>query len=342
VTGLSVEELRTHRGSFKLGPVDLECPAGSATVILGSSGAGKSTLLRAVAGFLPLDGGRVTLDGTDLAELPPERRGLGFVPAGLGLFPHRRVAENVGYALELQDREGRLGETQRWMEHFGLTQLARRFPAQLSSGERQRVALARALAASPRLLLWDEPLSALDVELREELLHLLRDVLEEARIPLLLVTHDPPTAFSLADRYLELYGGSVRFTGSAEEFHRDPRDSFHARFLGFENVWTRAELESARAGSELAEQLSALAGPGGVAVPASAFEVAVAGAPSGHPFTTERWQLTPTLTLVWGRSGSLRLRAQVSGSAPARLHGPVEVRFHPERVRPLGTGGKGA
>ena len=339
--GLEVAGLTAGRGEFGLGPVDLHVGPGEATVVLGPSGAGKTTLLQAVAGFLPPRSGSVRLDGADLTRSPAERRNFGFVPPGLGLFPHRRVLENVGYALELRGVEGWRGRAGEWLARFGLEALAHAYPGRLSSGERQRVALARALAAEPRVLLWDEPLSALDVERRDELLRLLRGVLDTERIPLLLVTHDPPTAFALADRYLEVDGGTVRFSGPCAEYLARPRDRFQARFLGYENVWSADELDRAGPGSELARTLRAGAGTEGIAAPADAFVVGEGGS-GGYPFEADRVQLMPGATLLWGRSGGLLLRAR-SEVGPERLRGAgtLRVRWEPSSARALerSTGG---
>jgi putative spermidine/putrescine transport system ATP-binding protein len=174
MSGLEVEELEAVRGSFRLGPVDLAVPDGSATALLGRSGAGKTTLLRTLAGFLPSARGRIRLGPTSLDRLPPERRGFGFVPPNLGLFPHQRVRENVAYPLRLRGVRDAAVEAARWVDRFQLRELADRFPSQLSSGQQQRVAMARALASGPRALLWDEPLAALDVESRDVLLRLVR------------------------------------------------------------------------------------------------------------------------------------------------------------------------
>ncbi len=269
MSGLEVERLEAARGVFRLGPLDLTVPEGTATALLGRSGAGKTTLLRTLAGFLPSRGGRVRLGGTPLDELPPERREFGFVPPNLGLFPHRRVRENVAYPLRLRGVRDATAQTAAWIHRFELDDLQDRFPSELSSGQRQRVAMARALASSPRALLWDEPLAALDVESRDVLLRLVRRLIVADRLPLLLVTHDPTTALALADRIVVLDGGTVRFEGPPEALSRAPLDRFLARFLGFENLLTRAEID-AGAASPLAPALRAAAGPGGVVLPPTA------------------------------------------------------------------------
>lgn len=269
MSAVTVRGLSVSRAAFHLGPVDLEVPGGTATVVLGPSGAGKTTLLRALAGFLSLDHGSVEVDGRSVEQDPPERRGFGFVPPSLGLFPHRRVEGNVRYALDLTGSGEARAEARRWMERFDLTALAHRYPSELSSGERQRVAMARALASRPRFLLWDEPLNALDVEARDALVRLLRDLIEEESLPLLLVTHDPSTAVALASRLVVLEGGSVRFHGRPDELGSAALDRFTARFLGYENLYSSAELAASSA-VPLVASLARLAGPGGLVVPPEA------------------------------------------------------------------------
>ncbi len=238
MSGLEIDGVTAVRGRFGLGPARFEVPSGSATVLLGPSGAGKTTLLRAIAGFLPLTGGAVRLDGRSVDPLPPEHRAFGFVPPNLGLFPQRRVRDNVRYPLALRGESAARARTATWLERFGLTAVADRYPHELSSGQRQRVAMARALAAAPRALLWDEPLAALDVESRDVLVRLLRELLETERLPLLLVTHDPTTAFALASRVVVLVGGTVRLACPPEALARGPLDRFVARFLGYENLYS--------------------------------------------------------------------------------------------------------
>jgi ABC-type sulfate/molybdate transport systems ATPase subunit len=266
VTHWSVEGLASHLDGFRLGPVDLELPAGRVTAVLGNSGAGKTTLLRTIAGFLPVDAGRVVRDRADVTDRPPEDRGLGYVPQGLGLFPHRTVERNVSYSLEVRGRTDALVRSREWLERFGLTALADRRPARLSGGEAERVALARALAAEPELLLWDEPWQALDVEARFELGRVFVDLRATAPVPLVVVTHDPGLAFSIADSFLVLRRGKVAFLGDAATLLARPFDAFTARFVGYENVFDRASLDAGPAGS-LAAWLAERAGPDGVAFP---------------------------------------------------------------------------
>ena len=264
MTRWSVEGIESGLPGFHLGPVDLTLAPGRVVAVLGNSGAGKTTLLRTLAGFLPADAGRIVRDGVDLTDRPPEARHLGYVPQGLGLFPHRTVERNVSYPLEVRGRTDARARSRELLERFGLTALAQRHPARLSGGELERVALARALAAEPELVLWDEPWQALDVESRHELGLVFEELRETERVPVVVVTHDPALAFSVADTFLVLRGGKVQLYGDAATLISHPSDPFGARFVGFENVYDPESLAVGSPGS-LAAWLSARAGPEGIA-----------------------------------------------------------------------------
>lgn len=334
MNGLELEELRTGQGGFSVGPVSLAIPAGTATVLLGPSGAGKTTLLRAIAGFLPLQHGEVLVDGRPVGAAPPEARRFGFVPPNLGLFPQRRVRDNVRYPLGLRGDPEADSKTDRWLARFGLEPLARAFPHTLSSGQRQRVAMARALAAEPRVLLWDEPLSALDVESRDSLIRLLRDLIESEAVPLLLVTHDPTTAFALASRVVVLEGGRIRADRTPEELARGPLDRFLARFLGYENLYTSEELAGART-HPLGALLADRGGAGGLAIPPDA--IAWQPGPAGpHEARVAALRWTAAGWVVALRHGPLVLHSRVPGAVPGvRVGDTVTLDVDPRRLRPL-------
>jgi ABC-type Fe3+/spermidine/putrescine transport system ATPase subunit len=337
VTTWSVEGAESDLDRFHLGPVDLTLPPGRVTAVLGNSGAGKTTLLRTLAGFLPLAGGRIRRDGVDLADAPPEKRGLGYVPQGLGLFAHRTVERNVSYPLEVRARLDARARSRELLRRFDLTPLAERHPVQLSGGELQRVALARALAAEPELVLWDEPWQALDVEARHALDFVFEELRSTERIPVVVVTHDPTLAFSVADSFLILRRGVPRPVTDAASLIAHPSDPFTARFVGFENVYDPAALAAAPVVS-LGGWLASRAGPEGVAfarpvVPAGG---AVPGAWSGvvravHP--------TPEGLAVSVRVDALRVGLRVAPGAPGTAPAiGATVRFDvPEgTVHPLG------
>ena len=218
--------------------VSLDLASGQVLAVLGPSGCGKSTLLRAVAGLEPLSSGSISWDGADLAGTPTHRRGFALMFQDGQLFAHLTVARNVAYALRLRRTpsarvRARVVEL---LELVGLAGYDDRLPGTLSGGERQRVALARALAVEPRLILLDEPLSALDASLRERLAGDLRDILRAAGTTALLVTHDHEEAFALADRLAVMRAGRVVQSGGIDEVWREPADEQTALFLGYARV----------------------------------------------------------------------------------------------------------
>jgi spermidine/putrescine transport system ATP-binding protein len=211
---------------------------GETVCLLGPSGSGKSTLLRIIAGLEKPDQGQVCWDGEDLADLPVHKRGFGLVFQDYALFPHLTVAENVAFGLQMQNLKGakanpRVAET---LEMVNMAGFGDRQVTDLSGGEQQRVALARAMAPRPRLLMFDEPLGALDRNLREQLMEELRRILRESRVPAIYVTHDQEEAFALADRVLLLHDGMIIRSGTPELVWTDPGSVWAAQFLDAGNV----------------------------------------------------------------------------------------------------------
>ncbi|QAA76559.1 MAG: hypothetical protein BIP78_0793 [Candidatus Bipolaricaulis sibiricus] len=209
---------------------------GEILALLGPSGCGKTTVLRIVAGLERPDAGRVVLAGRDATDWPPERRGVGLVFQSYALFPHLSVGANVAYGLRFRggDRKGRVREL---LALVGLSGFERRRPHELSAGQQQRVALARALAPEPRVLLLDEPLSALDAALRKDLRAELRGLLGKLGTTSLYVTHDQEEALALADRVAVMREGRVEQVASPEELYHRPKTPFVASFLGRANLW---------------------------------------------------------------------------------------------------------
>ena len=211
-------------------------------VLFGPSGGGKTTALRCLAGLDRPDEGRIGFgtetwfDATRRVNLRPQRRGVGFLAQEYALFPHRTVVGNVGYGLGGLPRRDRLRRVADVLDRFGLTGLGDRYPHQLSGGQQQRVALARTLARRPRLLLLDEPLSALDEPTRDQVRHELRRLLAEAGVPVVLVTHDRREASALGDQVVILDGGTVRQEGPAADVFARPADLGVARAVGFETI----------------------------------------------------------------------------------------------------------
>ncbi|CAN5237612.1 ABC transporter ATP-binding protein [soil metagenome] len=244
---LSVRGLAKTYGSVTaLSTVDLEVHKGERFCVLGPSGSGKTTLLRLVAGFEPADRGSVSLAGRPVDGLPPERRNLGVVFQEYALFPHRSVADNIGFGLKVR-RTAPAALRARVAEMLALVRLdglADRRPDQLSGGQRQRVAIARALATGPDVLLLDEPMANLDRRLRETLNEELTRIQRELGVTVVLVTHDQEEALGLADRIAVMDEGRVAQVGTPVEIYRQPRTAFVARFVGDINLcpvrWTAA------------------------------------------------------------------------------------------------------
>ena len=230
---------RFPRGPAIRARAQLALDEGLVTVLFGPSGAGKTTVLRAIAGLDRPDGGVIRFAGDtwfDAAAglfVPPQRRSVGLLFQDYALFPHLSVAGNVGYGVPRAARGARVAAL---AERLHLGDLLDRRPAELSGGQRQRVALARALAPSPRLLLLDEPLSALDAPTREELRGELRRTLESSGVPAIVVTHDRVEALALGDRMVVMVDGAVRQAGPVEEVFGAPADVDVARVVGTENV----------------------------------------------------------------------------------------------------------
>ncbi|HWV79257.1 MAG TPA: ABC transporter ATP-binding protein [Isoptericola sp.] len=241
---------RRRPGAVAVDGVSLGVAAGEIVALLGPSGCGKSSLLRAVAGLEPLAGGTVAFDGADLAGVPVHRRGFGLLFQDGQLFPHRDVGRNVAYGLETQgvprvERAARVAEL---LADVGLAGYAGRSVATLSGGEKQRVALARALAPRPRLLLLDEPLSALDRRLRERLAVDVRDTLKATGTTAVFVTHDHDEAFTVADRVAVMDAGRLLQVDAPDVLLRAPASPRVAEFLGLsaDHAADRSETTGAR------------------------------------------------------------------------------------------------
>ncbi len=270
---LSLRDLTVRYGEdVAVDHVSLDLAPGQVLAVLGPSGCGKSTLLRAVAGLEPLSSGSISFDGTDLAGTPTHKRGFALMFQDGQLFAHLTVARNVAYALRLRRTPSAqvAVRVQELLELVGLSGFGDRLPGTLSGGERQRVALARALAVEPRLILLDEPLSALDATLRERLAGDLREILRAAGTTALLVTHDHEEAFALADRLAVMRDGQVVQSGDIDEVWREPVDEDTALFLGYARVLRD---DAAR----LVLEAAGLAPASAVAVRRSALVVADAG-----------------------------------------------------------------
>jgi molybdate transport system ATP-binding protein len=306
----------------KLGTLDLDVELdigeGEVVALVGPNGAGKTTLLRAIAGLVPFESGHVHLDGQVLEDagsghyVPTERRSIGFVFQDYLLFPHLSVVDNVAFGLRSRGTHRREAAEKalEWLDRVGLKSYARAKPAELSGGQRQRVALARALAPDPRLLLLDEPLSALDVTTRAEVRRDLKRHLGSFGGIRLLVTHDPLEAVTLADRLIVMEKGRHVQTGTPAEVTEHPRSQYVADLVGVNLLRGEADHGFVRI-------------PGGPVV-------AAAGAESGevfvviHPRAVAVYRNRPegSPRNVWrGRASSIellgnRVRVRIDGEIP--------------------------
>jgi spermidine/putrescine transport system ATP-binding protein len=239
---------KTYQGQSLLGGISFTVAEGETVCLLGPSGSGKSTLLRMIAGIESPDQGMVCWSGKDLVSVPTHLRGFGLVFQDYALFPHLNVSENVAFGLKMQGLAGaaiyqRVTKT---LEMVSLTGFDHRRVTDLSGGEQQRVALARALAPDPRLLMLDEPLGALDRNLREQLMKELREILRASGVPAIYVTHDQDEAFNLADRLLLLNDGEIVRSGKVEQVWNDPGSVWVAQFLDAGNVVAGIVLSNTR------------------------------------------------------------------------------------------------
>jgi spermidine/putrescine transport system ATP-binding protein len=229
---------KTYEEAPLLRGISFSVAAGETVCLLGASGSGKSTLLRIIAGLEFPEQGRVCWNGQDLASVPAHRRGFGLVFQDYALFPHLNVVENVAFGLKMQDlsRQEINGRVDGVLKKVNLSEFKDRRVTDLSGGEQQRVALARALAPNPHLLMFDEPLGALDRNLRERLMEELRRILRATRVPAIYVTHDQEEAFTLADRVLLLHDGLIVRAGTPQDVWNEPGSAWAARFLDAGNV----------------------------------------------------------------------------------------------------------
>ena len=219
--------------------VSLELQAGEIVCLLGPSGCGKTTLLRIVAGLEAARAGELRFDGGEISQVPAHQRRFGLMFQDYALFPHLNAADNIAYGLKRQGlAKGQIAiEVEALLERVGLTGLGKRDIASLSGGQQQRVALARSLAPRPRLLMLDEPLGSLDAQLRDQLALELRQIIKDAGLSALYVTHDHREAYAIADRIAVMNIGCIEQAATPYDLYRQPRRAFVARFLGLRNIF---------------------------------------------------------------------------------------------------------
>ncbi|PZW79194.1 putative spermidine/putrescine transport system ATP-binding protein [Pseudomonas sp. 2848] len=236
---VSVQKLqKSYAGSPVFENIDCQIERGEFVTLLGPSGCGKSTLLRCIAGLTPVDSGRILLDGQDIVPLSPQKRGIGMVFQSYALFPNMTVEQNIAFGLRMQkvkadESQARVREV---LDLVELGSFATRYPHQLSGGQCQRVALARSLVTRPRLLLLDEPLSALDARIRKHLREQIRAIQRELGLTTIFVTHDQEEALTMSDRIVLMNQGRIVQSGDAETLYTAPVDLFAAGFIGNYNL----------------------------------------------------------------------------------------------------------
>lgn len=246
-----VEIAKSYGSVHALLPTTLTVEAGEFFSIIGPSGSGKTTLLGVTAGFIPPTSGHILVDGRDLIGVPPFKRNIGMVFQNYSLFPHMSVAENIGFPLRMRKvgRAETAERVDRMLEMVRLHGMAERRPLQLSGGQQQRVALARAAVYNPLLLLMDEPLSALDKNLREEMQYEVKRFQETLGATVLYVTHDQNEAASMSHRIAIINEGRIEQFGTARQMYERPNSRFVASFLGEANIFEVANLERRGSGA---------------------------------------------------------------------------------------------
>lgn len=236
-----VEVKKSFAGQVVVHPLSLTIKEGEFLTLLGPSGCGKTTILRMIAGFEQPTSGQILLDGTDLTSLPPNRRDLNLVFQHYALFPHMTVEDNIAFGLKMKKMP--LAEQRKRVEEAvamtQLTALVKRYPHQLSGGQQQRVAIARAIANKPKVLLLDEPLGALDLQLRKILQSELKQLQRSLGITFIYVTHDQEEAMMLSDRIVIMNNGQVEQIGTPREIYATPKTLFSATFVGENNIFSR-------------------------------------------------------------------------------------------------------
>jgi len=246
-------ELRSLRKSYGseavVDGVELDIRPGEFFSLLGPSGSGKTTTLMMLAGFVAADGGRVLVDGRDISAMPPQRRGFGMIFQNYAIFPHLNVFENVAFPLRARRLpKAEIAERVAWaLALVRLEQFAGRYSRELSGGQQQRVAIARAVVFHPNVVLMDEPLSALDRNLRTAMQGELRDIQQRLGTTVIYVTHDQEEAMSLSDRIAIMHRGRIEQVGAPRDVYEQPANSFVARFLGEAN-FLHGVVESVRDG----------------------------------------------------------------------------------------------
>ncbi|WP_432461024.1 ABC transporter ATP-binding protein [Agarivorans sp. QJM3NY_25] len=303
-----------------LDSVDLSIAQSEFITLLGPSGCGKTTLLKIVAGFEEIDSGDILLDGQSIIGKPAHKRPVNTVFQSYALFPHLSVGDNVGYGLDVAkvaktERNRRVAEA---LEMVGLAGIEKRNPVQLSGGQQQRVALARAIINRPKLLLLDEPLSALDKNLRLKMQIELKNLQTELGICFIFVTHDQEEALTMSDRIVVLNGGKVQQVGTPDEIYHRPKNNFVASFISESNIFTGKVVEQDQQGIQI--------DCGGLRIHSTDGEASL-GQPMTLLLRPEQMSLTPPLDSQQLASLSMTLDQVVFIGSDYQLHGHLSNGF---------------
>jgi len=328
---LLLEEVtKTFASVAAVDHVNLRVAPSEFVTLLGPSGSGKTTLLRMIGGFLSPDSGRILIDGNDVVDTPVERRPTAMLFQQLSLWPHLSVARNISFGLELRRRPKseiatRVAEL---LSVVGLSDFQNRLPSQLSGGQQQRVALARALALEPRILLLDEPFSALDTKLRIELRTFVRKLQREVGTTTILVTHDQEEALELSDRIVVLREGRVVQIGEPTEIYDSPRTGFVAEFLGSMSFFSGSLVAGGirlKSGDVIPVEQPFGHVPGTPQIGVRPEDVLVAADESSGAFVIERITRKGYFNELTLRCGDVSLAAYVGREVPGSVHSRVDV-----------------
>lgn len=326
---LSLQNLSLAYGAtMAVDKLNLDIRKGELLALLGPSGCGKTTTMRAIAGLMPIAGGRIDLDGADITRVSANKRAVGLVFQSYALFPHLTVYENVAFGLRLKGLTGAEldAKVASGLKSVGLSTFASRKPAELSGGQQQRVALARSMVMDPKVLLLDEPLSNLDARLRLEMRTELQRVQKATGVTMIFVTHDQVEALALADRIVVMKNGAIEQIGTPEEIYNAPVSSFVADFVGFENIFRLegAELKTEAGRVTLSGQVPSTAGlawrPRMVTLGSGPFEGTVRG--TSFAGNTREYLLDSALGAIKAEVDASRPSYEIGATLPFDL--PVE------------------